>query len=48
MRLARYFGTSAAVWLRMQVRYDLEIAQDQLSDLIKREVKVLQLPASRV
>lgn len=23
MRLARYFGTSAAVWLRLQVRYDL-------------------------
>ncbi len=26
MRLARYFGTSAAVWLRLQVRYDLEVA----------------------
>jgi len=48
MRLARYFGTSAGVWLRMQVRYDLEVAQDQLSDRIKREVKVLQQPASRV
>ena len=23
MRLARYFDTSAAVWLRLQVRYDL-------------------------
>ena len=48
MRLARYFGTSAAVWLRMQVRYDLEVAQDQLSDRINREVKVLHQPASRV
>jgi antitoxin HigA-1 len=27
MRLARYFGTSAAVWLRLQVRYDLEVAE---------------------
>jgi plasmid maintenance system antidote protein VapI len=48
MRLARYFGTSAAVWLRMQVRYDLEVAQGQLSDRINREVKVLHQPANRV
>jgi addiction module HigA family antidote len=48
MRLARYFGTSAAVWLRLQVRYDLEIAQGYLSDRINREVKILRQPASRV
>jgi addiction module HigA family antidote len=48
MRLARYFSTSAAVWLRLQVRYDLEVAQGTLSDRINREVKVLQPPASRV
>lgn len=40
MRLARYFGTSAAVWLRLQVRYDLEVAESELSDKINREVKV--------
>ena len=34
MRLARYFGTSAAVWLRLQVRYDLEVAERDLSDRI--------------
>jgi addiction module HigA family antidote len=44
MRLARYFGTSAAVWLRLQARYDLEIAEVKLADRIKREVKVLQKP----
>lgn len=44
MRLARYFGTSASVWLRMQVRYDLEVAEDELSDKINREVKVYQQP----
>jgi len=27
LRLARYFGTSAAVWLRLQARYDLEVAE---------------------
>jgi addiction module HigA family antidote len=48
MRLARYFGTSAAVWLRLQVRYDLEVAEKQLSERINREVKVLHQTASRV
>lgn len=40
MRLARYFGTSAAVWLRLQVRYDLEVAENTMSDRINQEVKV--------
>jgi len=47
MRLARYFGTSAAVWLRLQVRYDLEVAEKELSDRIDREVKAYQRPAMR-
>ncbi|MEA3440040.1 MAG: HigA family addiction module antitoxin [Chloroflexota bacterium] len=38
MRLARYFGTSAGVWMRLQVRYDLEIAERELSERINREV----------
>ena len=46
MRLARYFGTSAAVWLRLQVRYDLESADKNLSDRINREVRVLRQPAA--
>jgi addiction module HigA family antidote len=45
MRLARYFGTSAAVWLRLQVRYELEVAEKDLSERINREVKVLHQPA---
>ena len=44
MRLARYFGTSAGVWLRMQARYDLETAQARLAERINREVKLLALP----
>ena len=40
MRLARYFGTSAAVWLRLQVRYDLEVAEKTMRERINREVKV--------
>ncbi len=48
MRLARYFGTSAAVWLRLQVRYDLEVAESKLGNRIKREVKVFHQPAGRL
>ncbi|WKZ36677.1 MAG: HigA family addiction module antitoxin [Anaerolineales bacterium] len=48
MRLARYFGTSAAVWLRMQVRYDLEVAESELSGKINKEVKVLSQTPNRV
>ena len=47
MRLARYFGTSAAVWLRLQVRYDLEVAERKLSARINREVKVRSQPNNR-
>ena len=42
LRLARYFGTSAAVWLRLQARYDLEVAEMQLAERIEREV--IELP----
>jgi len=39
LRLARYFGTSANVWLNLQAAYDLEIAQRQTGKRIEREVK---------
>ena len=47
LRLGRYFGTSAAVWLPLQVRYDLEVAEKELKERIKREVKVFQQPAAQ-
>jgi len=48
LRLARYFSTSAEVWLRLQVRYDLEVAEKQLSKKINREVKVSNRTPSHV
>jgi addiction module HigA family antidote len=42
LRLARYFGTSPDVWLRLQAMYDLEIAQRQTGKRIEREVKTRQ------
>src|SRR4051794_20161916 len=41
IRLGRYFGTSAAVWLRLQARYDLEVAERKSARRIEQEVKVL-------
>jgi addiction module HigA family antidote len=41
LRLARYFGTSPTVWLRLQARYDLEVAEVKMAERIAREVKVL-------
>lgn len=48
LRLARYFGTSAEVWLRMQVRYDLESADKELRARISQEVRVYQQPPSNL
>ena len=39
LRLARYFGTSANVWMRLQARYDLEVAEVELAERVKREGK---------
>jgi addiction module HigA family antidote len=39
LRLARYFDTTARFWLNLQAAYDLEIAEDELSSAIEREVR---------
>jgi antitoxin HigA-1 len=39
LRLARYFQTSARFWLNLQSAYDLEVAEDELSHCIEREVQ---------
>ncbi len=38
LRLARYFGGSAAIWLRLQVAYDLARAEADLAAKIAAEV----------
>ncbi len=37
-RLARYFGTSAEVWLGMQMDYDLAVLEDRRGPQIDREI----------
>ena len=41
LRLARYFGVSPQFWLGLQMDYDLDVAEDQVGERIKREVMVL-------
>jgi addiction module HigA family antidote len=36
LRLARYFGTTAAFWMGLQAQYDLETASDRLDKALKR------------
>lgn len=41
LRLSRNFRTSPALWLRLQVQYDLEVAEEERKERIEREVKAL-------
>lgn len=34
LRLGRYFGTTAQVWLNLQTNYDLEVASRELAESI--------------
>ena len=38
LRLARFFGTSAEVWMNLQALYDLEVAKDAVEEAVLREV----------
>jgi len=38
LRFARYFGTSAQMWMNLQTAYDLEIAQRKAGKSISQEV----------
>jgi antitoxin HigA-1 len=38
LRLAQYFGTTAQFWMNLQTLYDLEVAEREKLELIRREV----------
>ena len=38
LRLARYFGTSPELWINLQARYDLDMADRTLRRRIEREI----------
>jgi addiction module HigA family antidote len=39
LRLGRCFGTSAAFWMNLQAKYDLEVAERDLGERIRAEVE---------
>jgi len=46
IRLARYFVMSSEFWMNLQSRYDLQVAQQQGSKIIRREVRPRELDRS--
>lgn len=38
LRLARYFSTSAEFWMNLQLKYDIEVAEDELAGRLEREI----------
>lgn len=46
LRLARYFGTSAEVWVRLQASYDLRVAERDKAEEIARIVPAPQEEAA--
>jgi addiction module HigA family antidote len=40
LRLARYFDTSAELWLGLQAEYELRKAKDEIGSRVEREVSI--------
>lgn len=38
LRLSRYLGTSAELWMNLQALYDLEKARDEIENQVNREI----------
>jgi addiction module HigA family antidote len=45
LRLGRYFSTTPIFWMNLQVRYELEVAEDELADRIARDVQPIEAVA---
>ncbi len=45
LRLGRFFGVSAEIWMDLQTRYDLDVAAVALGDRLEREVRPCAAPA---
>ena len=42
LRLAKYFDMSPQFWLALQMDYDLDVAEDQLTERLDREIQTYQ------
>jgi antitoxin HigA-1 len=47
LRLAGYLNTTAAFWLNLQSRYELQVAEDREAAKIARDVRPLETAARR-
>src|SRR6202140_4490656 len=47
LRFARYFKNSAAFWMNLQTRYDLEVAEDEIAAKVARDVQPLERVTAR-
>jgi addiction module HigA family antidote len=47
LRLARYFGTSAEMWLNLQKNYELEVAERAVGNHINENVKPISVDAGK-
>lgn len=45
LRLAKYFNMSPQFWLGLQMDYDLDVAEDELSERLDKEVQTYQTVA---
>jgi addiction module HigA family antidote len=43
LRLARYFNTSPQFWMNLQVKYDLDVAEDKQQADIIRDIRPLKM-----
>ena len=41
LRLAKFFGTSAELWMGLQMQYDLDVAEDACAEAVSVEVQPL-------
>ena len=48
MRLGRYFRQSPRFWLNLQSRYDMDVTEEALGQLVEREVQPLRLSLEAV
>jgi len=48
LRLARYFRNTPVFWMNLQVRYDLEVAEDRQAPKIARDVHPSPAVSERV
>lgn len=48
LRLAKYFGTTPELWLKLQIEYDLHVARTTVWNRVESRVRIHKQPAGDV